>query len=470
MTVLLSGECKELTKRRIKLETCRKFGYFIAEFPTKAVQVAPYFDRHGVMVAQKLRDQHKEFTTLGDASLHRMFGQNLWAPGGFRVIITEGELDAMSVSQAQNNLWAVVSLPRGPEHAAIAIQWNLRYLETFQEVVLMFDMDEAGHSAVEECAPLFTPGKCKIAKLPMKDANELLVAGRESDILTAIAEARPYRADSIVNVRDLREEIRKAVVMGLPWFLDPVTQLTYGRRYGEVYGLGAGTGVGKTDFLTQQIAYDIQVLGERVGTIFLEQKPTETAKRVAGKIAGKRFHVPKETAGWTDEELDAAVDALGENLVMYDAFGETEWDIVKRKVRYMAVSEGIKLIYIDHLTAMADTADEKGSLEQIMKEMAGLANELGIIITFISHLTTPEGKPHEEGGRVRLADFPFRRASAVAACTLLLALERNIQATSAEVRERVGLRVLLDRGVGAAVGSVIPLILRSNDGRFECCV
>nr|WP_232333239.1 toprim domain-containing protein [Pseudomonas monteilii] len=463
MEGLISGEFKPLMKRKLTLETCRKFGYFVSEVRGRLVQVAPYFDNSGVMVAQKLRDQDKGFAILGDGAKLTLFGQNLWASGGKKIVVTEGELDAMSVSQVQNNKWPVVSLPNGAPAARKAIQRNIEYLESFEEVILMFDMDEPGREAAQECAELFSPGKCKIATLSMKDANELLVAGREQEIVTAIWNAKLYRPDGVVNVRDLREEIRKALVMGLPWFLDPLTQLTYGRRYGEVYGLGAGTGVGKTDFLTQQIAYDIQVLGERVGTIFLEQKPTETAKRVAGKIAGKRFHVPKETAGWTDEELDAAVDALGENLVMYDAFGETEWDIVKRKVRYMAVSEGIKLIYIDHLTAMADTADEKGSLEQIMKEMAGLANELGIIITFISHLTTPEGKPHEEGGRVTIRHFKGSRAIGFWSY-FMFGLERDQQAEDPVVRQTTTFRILKDRYTGQATGEVLYLAYDRDTG------
>ena len=32
-----------------------------------------------------------------------------------------------------------------------------------------------------------------------------------------------------------------------------LTRLTYGRRYGEIATFGAGTGVGKTDWLSQQI-------------------------------------------------------------------------------------------------------------------------------------------------------------------------------------------------------------------------
>lgn len=462
MEGLISGEYRPLLKRKITEETCRKFGYMVGHLRGKSVQIAPYYDASGTMVAQKIRDQDKNFSILGDGSKLPLFGQNLWATGGKKIVVCEGELDAMSVCQAQGLKWPAVSVPNGAKAAKKAIKNAIEFLESFEEVVLMFDQDEPGREAAAECAELFSPGKCKIATLPMKDANELLMAGRQQEIITAIWQAKAYRPDGLVNAKDLREEIVKPTEFGLPWFIEDLTKLTYGRRYGEVYGLGAGTGVGKTDLLTQQIAYDIDVLKMRVGTIFLEQKPAETAKRVAGKLAGKRFHVPD--AGWDVHELSAYVDRLGDSLVMYDSFGETEWDAVKTKIRYMAVAEGIKLIYVDHLTAMADTADERGSLEQIMKEMAGIANELGVIIMFVSHLATPEqGKPHEEGGRVTIRHFKGARAIGFWSY-YMFGLERSQQAEDLEERQTTTLRILKDRYTGQATGEVIYLKYDTDTG------
>ena len=454
MEGLLTGEFKSLPKRGLTEDTCRKFGYQVGRDKNDTlVQIAPYYDEAGVMVAQKIRYANKEFKFIGEPKRATLFGSNLWN-NGRKLVITEGEIDAMSVSQAQNNKWPVVSIPNGAQGAKKSLTKYLDYLNGFEEVILMFDQDEHGRKATIECAELFAPGKCKIASLPLKDANECLQAGREQDIIQAIWNAKPYRPDGLVSVADLMDELTKPIEIGYPWWLQPLTDLTFGRRNGEIYGVGAGTGVGKTDFLTQQIAYDIATLGMKVGTIFLEQKPTETAKRIAGKIKGHRFHVPN--SGWSPEELVDAMQYLNGKLVMYDSFGETEWDVIRGHIRFMAVAEGIELIYLDHLTAMADTADEKGSLEQIMKEMAGLANELGIIITFVSHLTTPEGKPHEEGGRVTIRHFKGSRAIGFWSY-LMLGLERDQQADDVATRQTTVLRVLKDRYTGQATGQTIYL-------------
>lgn len=454
MEGLLTGEFKSLQKRGLTEDTCRKFGYQVGRDKNDTiVQIAPYYNESGVMVAQKIRYANKTFKFIGEPKQALLFGHNIWNKGK-KLVITEGEIDAMSVSQAQNNKWPVVSIPNGAQGAKKSLAKCLDYLNSFEEVILMFDQDEHGRKAAIECAELFAPNKCKIASLPLKDANECLQAGREQDIIQAIWNAKPYRPDGLVSVADLMDELTKPIEIGYPWWLQSLTDLTFGRRKGEIYGLGAGTGVGKTDFLTQQIAYDIDTLGLKVGTLFLEQKPTETAKRVAGKIKGRRFHVP--SSSWSNDELIDAVTRLNGKLVMYDSFGETEWDIIKGKIRFMAVAEGIELIYLDHLTAMANTADERGSLEQIMKEMAGLANELGIIITFVSHLTTPEGKPHEEGGRVTIRHFKGSRAIGFWSY-FMFGLERDQQHDDQHLRQVTTFRILKDRYTGQATGETIYL-------------
>lgn len=450
---LIQGEYRDLVKRGIREDTCRQFGYQFGMLNGSSVQIAPYFNEAGDMVAQKIRGANKEFKILGDISTAQLFGARLWG-GGKKIVITEGEIDCLSVSQVQNGKWPVVSVPNGAQGAAKAIKKNLEYFDKFEEVILMFDSDEPGVKAAQDCASLFPPGKCKVASLSMKDPNELLQAGKGDQIVTAIWQAKAYRPDGLVGVADLMADLNKDIELGLPWFLPSLTKLTFGRRHGEIYGLGAGTGIGKTDVFTQQIAYDIDTLQETVGLIFLEQQPTETVTRVAGKLAGKRFHVPD--GSWTKAERNEWVSKLAGKVTLYDNFGETEWDVVAAKIRYMAISEGIRIFYIDHLTAMADCADERGSLEQIMKEMASLAKALKVIIHFISHLATPDGKSHEEGGHVSMRHF--KGARAIGFWThFAFGLERSQQDEDPKKRHTTTLRVLKDRYTGQATGEVIYL-------------
>lgn len=463
MEGLVTGEYRPLMARKISEDTARKFGYMVGEYKGKTVQIAPYHNESGVIVAQKLRFADKTFTVTGDTKQigGLLFGSHLWS-GGKKIVITEGEIDAMSVSQAQGNKWPVVSVPNGAQGAKKSLQKNLEYLGGFEEVILMFDQDDAGRKAIEECAPLFQPGKCKVAALSMKDANDLLKAGREQEIITAIWNAKPYRPDGIVSLTEIKDKALQPPELGLPWFLESLTKATYGRRYGELYCLGAGTGVGKTDFLTQQIEYDINTLREPVGVFFLEQGPAETVQRIAGKTAGKLFHIPD--SGATAEELSRAIDTLEANgkLFLYDSWGATDWEVICNKIRFLNHAEGVRIFYVDHLTALAAMAEsEKEALEEIMAEMAGLLQELNITILLVSHLATPDGKPHEEGGRVMIRHFKGSRAIGFWS-HFMFGIERDQQ--DEEQRNRSILRVLKDRYTGRATGLTIPIAYDPDTG------
>lgn len=470
-TMLRDIEYRALPARKLSQETCQLFGYGVSEFRGRPVQVAQTHDPSTrELVAQKLRFASKSdgMPVLGDASrLGRMLTfAHLWPAGCCRrLIITEGEIDAMSVSQVQGNKYAVVSLPLGAAGAKRSIAANLDYCEAFDEVVLMFDEDDAGREAVAECAPLFSPGKCKVARLPLKDASEMLVAGRAEDLVNCIWRAAPYRPDGMFTLSDIRDDILADVSVGAGWFIDEMTEWTFGRRAGETYYFGAGTGIGKTDFFTQQIAHDIAVLGIPCLVVYLEQPPAETGKRIVGKVAGKAFHVPG--AGWTQEELDEAlgkVEALG-NLHLGGNFSVADWDTIKARIRHAAHECGVRHVYLDHLTALADTSNERESLERITKEIALMAQELGLVFHVISHLATPDGTPHEEGGRVMLRHFKGSRAIGFWA-HYAFGLERNPQHTDPAERTVTTLRCLKDRYTGRANGKTLRLGFDAETGRL----
>lgn len=467
-TDLLNGESYELLARGISQETCAKFGYTRGERSGVTYQIAPYYNQEGRLVAQHLRTAKKAFSWVGDSKDVQLFGQHLWRDGGKHVVVTEGEIDCMTVSQLQGNKWPVVSIPSGAQSAKKALATNLSWLCKFDTVILMFDMDEAGALAVSTAAPVFPAGKVKVARLPLKDANEMLQAGRGGEVIDAIWGAKEYRPDGIVTLADVREGVMKSPEQGLPWCFPALTALTYGRRHGEVYALGAGTGVGKTDFLTQQIEFDLRNLNQSVGLFFLEQQPTETVKRIAGKAAGKRFHVPD--AGWREEELKARLVELeqGGKLFLYDHFGSANWETLKAHIRYLAHSEDVKLFYIDHLTALAAMEDdERKALEMIMADFGALVKELNVCITFVSHLSTPEGKPHEEGGRVMIRHFKGSRAIGYWS-HYMFGLERDQQAEG-EASKVTTFRVLKDRYTGQATGQVFYLGYDAETGRlYEC--
>ena len=165
----------------------------------------------------------------------------------------------------------------------------LDWLSGFDEVVLCFDGDEAGKKAASDCAPLFKPGQCKIATLPLKDANEMLQAGKTKELIDCLWSAKEYRPDGIVLGTDLWAEVSKeedAFSLSYPW--QGLQASTHGCRLGELVTLTAGSGIGKSA-VVRTLAHHLLVNhSEKVGMLMFE----ETVKRTALGLMGIHMKKP----------------------------------------------------------------------------------------------------------------------------------------------------------------------------------
>lgn len=464
---LISGEYQDLIKRKINETTCRKFGYQVGNHNGKIVQIAPYYDEGGNLVAQKVRGADKSFTVLGDISKARLFGANLWN-GGKKIVITEGEIDALTVSQIQNNKWPVVSIPNGASGALKALKKNLDYLHSFDEVVLMFDMDEPGQKAAKECAELFEAGKAKIASLPFKDANECLQNGKPEDVVQAIWNAKTYRPDGVISGEELWDQVTSEEVIqsiSYPW--QSLNDLTKGARQGELVTLTAGSGVGKSA-VVREIAHHLLAMGETVGLLMLEENPKRTALGLMGIELSKPLHIHKE--GVTQDDLRKAFDnTVGSGrLYLYNHFGSTDIDNLLSRVRYLAKGCGCKWIILDHLSIVVSglgDGDERRLIDNAMTALRTLVEETGVGMFLVSHLRRPEGdKGHEQGAKTSLSQL--RGSHSIAQLSdMVIGLERNQQGNNPNVTT---LRVLKNRFSGET-GTAGCLSYDRDTGRLKEC-
>lgn len=462
--LLVLGEFRSLPSRGLSDSTCQKFGYH--QLPGQ--QIANYHDAKGRLVAQKVKDPDKNFHWLGSARDAGLFGQQLWSAGGKRIVITEGEIDAMSVSQAQGNTWPAVSIKNGASGARKELAQHLEYLESFGEIVLMFDMDEPGRKAAAECAELFTPGKCKVAQLPLKDANDMLKAGRVRDLVSAVWQARAYQPDGLIEGVDLWAEVVKKPEHGLAYPWPSLDRVLYGQRRRELVGWTGGTGLGKTQLL-REVAYDLTTRHQqRVGYISLEESPRTLALGQMSLHLDRRLHLPAVAGATSEAELAAAFAAtLGSGrYLVCDPHWVQPAEILNR-IRYMVLGAGCQWIMFDHISLTvgsdASDGDERKRIDELMYRMRSMVDELNFGVHFVTHLRKRMGTPHEEGGRVSLSDF--RGSGSIAqVCNIGIGLERNQQATGAE-KNRLTMRVLKNRYSGET--GVAGELVFTEEGRMR---
>lgn len=439
------ADFRGLSARGISEETCRLFGVKVGDYRGNLVHFYPYY-RDNKVIACKLRGKDKAFKFVGEASSPPLFGQNLWAKGK-KIIVTEGEIDALTVSQVQGNKWPVVSVPNGAQGAKKSIMKALEWLEGFEEVILMFDMDTPGQEAAKECAELFPPGKCKIASLPMKDPNECLLAGKSEAIIQAMWNAKPYRPDGILNGQDLWEEISKEeTIESVPYPWLALNEKTQGLRKGELVTLTAGSGIGKSS-VVRELAYHLLQQGETVGMIMLEENPKRSALGLMGIHMNKPLHLSRE--GTTDEQIREAFAATvgSGRLYLYNHFGSTDISNLVSRIRFLARGCGCSWIVLDHLSIVVSglgDGDERRLIDNAMTTLRTLVEETGVGMVLVSHLKRPEGKGHEEGASTSLSQL--RGSHAIAQLSdMVIGMERNQQSEEANVTT---LRVLKNRFSG----------------------
>ena len=437
-----------LSARSINKETCEKFGYYTATVNSKLCQVACYYDQARNLIGQKLRFKDKEFSVTGHIGT-TLFGGHLWSTGK-KIVITEGEIDALSVSQVQGNKWPVVSLPNGAQSAPKVIADNIEYLSNFDEVILMFDMDKPGRDAIEKCAPLLPPGRCKIATLPLKDANECLLNGKTQAIIEAIWQATVYRPDGIVSGDSLFEKCVEEEVLkdSLPYPWECINAKTYGIRQGELIMLTAGSGTGKSTFIRELEYYIGVTKGKKCGIIALEESTKKTGLELMSIEANKRLCITGDSVTRAEKEALYYRTIGNGNYFLYDHFGSLDGDNLLAKLRYMAVALDCHYLFLDHISIAIsglDEADERKAIDKLMTNLRQLVEETGIALFVVSHLKrVDKGQSHEEGGCTSLSQL--RGSHAIAQLSdMVIGLERNQQGDSPNT---INIRILKNRYSG----------------------
>lgn len=454
MEKLVSGTISAIPKRGLRDDTCGKFGYAVGSFQGESCQIAPYCDGSGRVMAQKIRRSGKRFGWVGERGLVLpFFGQHLWREGGKSVVITEGEIDALSMAQAFNLKWPVVSLPDGAGSAVKAIKAGFEWLDSFEKIVLCFDMDEPGQKAAQEVAELLPVGKVFTMRLPRKDANEVLVEDGSAALVSSFWEAKEWRPDGIVSGSEFTvERLKASVVTGysLPWPI--ANEKLGGIREGELTLLTAGSGIGKST-AARELAYHLhQKEGLTIGNIYLEESVIKTAQAYVAIHNNVRLKKLREDPSiLSDEQWASSVETvLRQRMFFYDHFGSLDSDRLLSKMRYMRKVLGCNFVVLDHISIVisgqeSSSEGERKDIDRLMTKLRSLIEETGLGVIAIVHLRQPEGKPHEEGGRVTLSQLRGS-GSLKQLSDNVWALERDQQGSDPNQSQ---LRILKDREDGA---------------------
>jgi twinkle protein len=428
----IRGEYWPFMKRGLTEETCRKSGYqYHRESKRHVMNIrAP----GGALVAQKTRDAEKNFSVIGPARKDLpIYLSWLWPAKGKAVILTEGEIDALSYWQAWDHKYPVGSLPSGASSVKKSLMKHYEHLLGFDYIYLCFDADEPGRQALQEACDVLPVGKVKIITLPedCKDANDVLLKHGPQALVSAFYNAKEYRPDGIRSGREFtKERLKRKRRKGfeLPW--PKLDGMWMGLRDAEVTTLCAGSGIGKST-IARHMAYHLRTHHDlKIGNIYLEEDNDTSVAAYVGLHQGvplKRLLADPESL--PDALWDASLEAVvWDQMMFYDHFGSLESDRLLTMMRYMAAS-GCRFIVLDHISIVVSglaTNDERRDIDMLMTKLASFVKETNVGVIAIVHLKRSQGKDFNKGGQISLNDL--RGSASIEQLSFnVLALERDQQ-------------------------------------------
>ncbi len=387
-------------ERGITPETVREWrlGYR----PGDRALVFPFVDDGGrlayVKTKTKTRDGGKTVRREpGGTSRSYLFGGHRLR-GSERVVVVEGEEDAMLLAQA--GVPNVVSVPDGAKITGTERNraW-LDRLEAFEEIVVCLDADAPGAEGAEALARLMGAERCRIVEHPevegCKDATDYWRAGALEKLVRAIDQARgqPHPLVVSAGAPDLAEAIRKQHTdpnpHGLPTGWRTVDDLLGGMRPAELTILTAHTGAGKSAWAVNLLAQLAQAGVPVLGASF-ELSTEDYLWRFLQKLTGRYPWARSDSLAvpMSAEERDDALARLADMpLWIIRHFGTMRVEQYEDAVRYAARRLGVRVCVLDHIHFMTLGAgdDERHVLTDAMYRLKSLARELGLSLVVVAH-------------------------------------------------------------------------------------
>ena len=380
----------------------------------------PFFNEYGKLVYAKFRkmdyrkgrDKNKEWIEAGGQPI--LFGMKQ-CTGFNSVVITEGQLDSMSVAEAFKDETvhpdAYCSVPIGM-NAFTWIPNCMDWLKKFDTVIVFGDL-EHGHMSLLEKITQMIPCRIKAVRkedyLGEKDANDILRSFGAEAVRRAVNGACEQQ---ISNVKELAD-VQYVDITQLPkvktGILDLDKALKGGICYGQVCLLTGKRGDGKSTFMSNVFA---DAIDQGVGAFaYSGELPAFHFKAWLNlQLAGnEHLSVRKDPFGdpeyFLDDETDKKISEWYRGKAfIYDhtAIDGDEKESLIETIEKVASRNNVKLFCIDNLMTAMDIVEDQSNLylaqSNFVKQLKDIAIRYDVAIILVAH-------PRKAGKDEKGADF-----------------------------------------------------------------
>lgn len=342
----------------------------------------------------KHRDSSKNFKLVSGAMLGPYGLDVSLSNSDSELVITEGEIDAMSFYEV--GIRTAISVPNGASKGSQKLEWLDEFIHLFdgKRIYLATDMDEAGVALRNELARRLGKENCYIIEFPRKDANDTLVLDGPDRLVECYNSAKPFPVDGIDDASAVKDEIYRLFEEGTPQGFttgyDMDSEFIW--HPGQVTLITGIPGHGKSTFLKNIIFRLANNHGLKSFIYSAEEANTAFALSDMYQIAtGKSFFVSEFAQRITKEEIDEYMPFMNDHF-KYLRLHDNDLSIegILDKAKHMVKNFGINIMVIDNMSTVeksmsSQTDTRHHQIKNMMNDISRFARNYSVHVFLVAH-------------------------------------------------------------------------------------
>lgn len=296
--------------------------------------------------------------------------------------MVEGELDCIALYQMTGI--NAVSVPNGTGDTRW-VEYNWADLESFKQIVFIFDNDKAGQDSVKKLSLRLGPYRCANVILPHNDINDCLKAKMTSDemcekvfnpidmVQSQVQSCKMYEDEIIEDILD-PEKLRGIQLPHFPHFMN----IFHGIRKPELTIITGQNHAGKSTVINQLMLNMVEA-GERPGIASLEMPPRRYLRWLL-------MQATPATGQINPERVKKLLDYLDKRLYVIDIQGRVGPKELLQHMEIACRKHGVTQLFVDSLMKVKlDRKDLLGAQSDFVDDFIDLTREYDCHGWLIAH-------------------------------------------------------------------------------------